>query len=545
LDLSSYPFKRAPRAKQLEALRRSVDERVFALLMEQRTGKSKVVIDTAGLHFFRFLESGGDYADPRGGITGLVISAAPGRVHRNWAKYELPADLPDAIPRMAVVWEASRVSYDKKKRRFVGSLAPQLYDLLGFRGMAVLLLNEGAILTDALRRYVLKFFNARKRVMLTVDEYTLQLLTAGARTSKVLTKMSEHPAAVIKRILDGTPFGNRGPLDAFAGFRFLDPRIFGHETYTTYKHHFAKWETKVFHDNAKGIEREYPSIVKDEDGVPMYQNLEEFSEKLARHSFRVLRSECWDAPPKVYQPVTFQLSAEQRRVYDGLAEEFQAELSDGRVVSATHVLTRYLRLQQVASNYWPPEKVGAIHELCDGNGCPGCDDLGVVITKTKLRRIGAEDPRRDAYLDAIRANAELKTITWARFQEDVDTCMAGLRSLGRSPVQYDGRCSDEEKDAAQDAFQLGGATDLVGNPKSGGRGLKLSAAGLIVNYSNEFSLLTRLQSEDRAEDEAKKTSTGVLDLIAEDTVDEIIVSALRASKSIADYVLRERGGNWL
>lgn len=545
MKFSDYESKRPPRAKQLEALIASADRRVFALLMQQRTGKSKVVIDTAGYHYDRFVAAGGDFAAPRDGITGLLVSAAPGRVHRNWSKYELPADLPDRIPRMDVVWEAGKVRYDKDERRFRGPLAEELYGLLGFEGLAILLVNEGALITDALRRYVLKFLNARKRVMMAVDEYTLQMLTPGARTSKVLLKMGGHPAVVVKRILDGTPFGNRGPLDAYAGFRFLDPAIFGFHTFTDFKHHFAEWETKIFHDNVKGIEREYPSIRRDEEDRPIYQNLDEFMEKLAANSFRVLRSECWDAPPKTYQIASFQLSKEQRRCYDDLAEEYEADLPCGARVSASHVLTRYLRLQQIASNYWPPEKVGVIHGLCDGEGCVACDDLGVIVGKTPLRRIGKDNPRADAYRDVIRANGDVKVITWARFHEDVDACLDVLRGLGRDPVRYDGRCSDAEKDAAQDAFQLGAATDLVGNPRSGGRGLKLSAARLIVNYSNDFSLLTRLQSEDRAEDEAKKESTGVVDLLAEDTVDEVIVAALRASKSIADYVLGERGGRWL
>jgi hypothetical protein len=55
-----------------------------------------------------------------------------------------------------------------------------------------------------------------------------------------------------------------------------------------------------------------------------------------------------------------------------------------------------------------------------------------------------------------------------------------------------------------------------------------------------------LQSEDRAEAEGKKDGTGIVDLVAENTLDDdVIIPALRAKREIADYVMGERRGKWL
>jgi len=534
---SDYLPKRNPRAKQLEAFTKSAEVVNYALLMEQRTGKTKVILDTVAYQYERNL------ANSQEGITALLVVANPGRVHRNWVVKEIPQDLPDRIPRMCLVWDAGRIAYDKKKRRFVGPLATELEALLQFRGLAVLAVNGGAVITESFRRYALKFLLARKRVLAAADEFTLLLKTPNAKTTKVLWHMGEHKAVVMRRILDGTPVGNGGPLDLYGPFRFLDWRILGHQTNASYKAHFAKWETAVVH--RAGKEETYPALMREPDGTPMYQNLDDLATRMAPVSFRVLRSECWDAPAKVYQVYPFQLSPEQRKVYDSLRDEYEAELHDGYHASATHALTRMMRLQQVASNYWPPEKIGLVHVACKGEGCLECDDLGVIPSKTPLRRI---DPKRNPRVDAAREIFALNPgpgIVWCRFHEDVDNVLQLASQMDRLAYRYDGRSTDQEKDLAEDSFQTTVAGLLVGNPASGGRGLRLDNAGWILNYSNQFSLLTRLQGEDRAEAEGKLAGTGIIDLVAEDTVDETIVDSLRANKSIADFVLRERGGKWL
>jgi len=321
---------------------------------------------------------------------------------------------------------------------------------------------------------------------------------------------------------------------------FLDWRILGFTSFLAFKHHFAEWEQDTNWQTGK----QYEVIKRSESGDPIYKNLDELQRKLAPISVRVLRRDCWDVPEKVYQIVSFQLTPEQRRIYDELREEFEAELPTGRRVSARHVLTRYLRLQQVSSNYWPSERVGVVHEPCEGEGCVGCEDLGVVIAQTEMRRISNHNPR----LDALAASTQVDRapmLIWCRFHQDIDDVMSLGRDLGMKPVQYDGRCTAEQKDRSEAMFQSGEAGWVVGSQGAGGRGLSFSKADVISYYSNEFSLLRRLQSEERAELKGKVVGTGIRDFVAEDTVDETMVDALRTKKRIVDYVMNEQGGRWL
>ena len=76
-----YDFKTKPFEHQRKAFYMSRDKKAFALLMEQGTGKTKVIIDNAA------------YLYAKGEITSLVV-IAPNGVHRNCLK-EIDTHMPE------------------------------------------------------------------------------------------------------------------------------------------------------------------------------------------------------------------------------------------------------------------------------------------------------------------------------------------------------------------------------------------------------------------------------------------------------------------
>jgi SNF2 family DNA or RNA helicase len=85
----------------------------------------------------------------------------------------------------------------------------------------------------------------------------------------------------------------------------------------------------------------------------------------------------------------------------------------------------------------------------------------------------------------------------------------------------------------------------VGNPQTGGYGITLTAANTVIYYSNGYDLEKRLQSEDRAHRIGQKKSVTYIDLIAEKTVDEKIVKALRKKIDIASQIMGEELKEWI
>lgn len=518
--MTDYVPKTEPWLHQARTFVDSRDVPAHALLMEPRTGKSKVVIDTAA------------YQYELGAITALLIVAEPSGVPRNWATDEIPAHLPDRVPRMVHVWDAARFA-----RR---ATQEELERLLNFRGLAVLCVKgQATILTQNFRRYCARFLKVRQRVMLVGDETTLFCKTPGSKQTKVMTAIADRPEVRFKRILDGTP-ALESPLDLHAQFRVLGPGLLGARTFAEYKARYAIYEDRRVYDPKTGQSRAYPELQG-------FQDLEGLRDLMDAHSTIVTRRDAFpNMPAQVVCPLYLTLSREQRRVYDAIRSEHEAELGDGGLLTVTNVLTRYMRLQQIASNRIPSRRVLTFCPACRGDGCEGCDGLGALEAHEPERLVDPDNnPRLEALEDQLSRTRE-PFIVWCRFTGDVDDAFALCERLRLAPVRYDGRVSGEQKAENKRAFQEGRAGAFVGNPVSGGRGLTLRAARTIFNYSHFFSLMTYVQGNDRAEDPEATRGTSVVDLVAEDTVDEDIALAHAAKQSLSDLLMKRKRetGSW-
>ena len=86
---------------------------------------------------------------------------------------------------------------------------------------------------------------------------------------------------------------------------------------------------------------------------------------------------------------------------------------------------------------------------------------------------------------------------------------------------------------------------FVGQPRTGGYGITLTAASTVVYYSNSYDLEIRIQSEDRAHRIGQKKSVTYIDLVSPKTIDEKILGALKAKIDLAGQVLGDDARQWL
>ena len=80
------------------------------------------------------------------------------------------------------------------------------------------------------------------------------------------------------------------------------------------------------------------------------QNVPELTRNIEGHSFRVLKKDCLDLPPKIYQRHYVEMSPKQEKLYNEMRKEFIAEM-EGETIDAPEAITRLLRLQQLQSYY--------------------------------------------------------------------------------------------------------------------------------------------------------------------------------------------------
>ena len=143
---------------------------------------------------------------------------------------------------------------------------------------------------------------------------------------------------------------------------------------------------------------------------------------------------------------------------------------------------------------------------------------------------------------------EGKAIIWAHWRHDIKTVVDVIeKKYPGSVVTYYGDTTQDERQSAIKQIQDPNSPVrfLVGTPQTGGYGITLTAASTMIYYSNGYDLEKRQQSEARIDRIGQVKHMTYIDIIAEDTVDEKIVSALRKKINIASKVMGEELKEWI
>ena len=462
-------FTGTPYAHQREHVETHWQDAAHALFWEMGTGKSYTIVHTAAALF------------GAGRIESLVV-VAPKGVYRNW-EGEIAKHWPGALAPSVLAW-------GQKKRPTIR---------LG--QLAVFLLNVEALATARGETALLEWLKTTPS-LLVVDEST-SVKNHRAKRTKALARLAQ--LAPYRRILTGSPI-TQSPLDLFGQLSVLDARPLGFTSFWTFRGRFAQVQ------KVKMGTKEFSQVTG-------YRNLEQLQDLLSPISSRVLKEECLDLPPKVYERREVELTDDQRTAYADMVKESKAVL-EGATVTAPIALTQILRLHQIACGFT-------------------MSDEGVVCTLSNLRV--------DALLDLVDETGG-KVIVWAPYVPLIVMLRANLlQSFGpRSVVTYYGATTPDERVEAVDRFQNDRLCRFfVGNPQTAGYGLTLTAASTVVYFANGWKLEERMQSEDRAHRIGLDHSVTYVDLVAPGTVDERILEALRAKRDIANEVLGEQWREWI
>ena len=428
----------------------------------------------------------------KGKINSAVIIAPKG-VYRNWYSQEIPNHMPGHIDYKSVLWTAST---SKKKDKEYQQLFKVDYDL------HILVMNVEAFSTKRGQDFALKFMRCHD-VLLAVDESTT-IKTPTAKRTKAITTMA--PMARYRRILTGSPV-TKSPLDLFSQCRFLNEHLLGFGSYYAFRQRYAHMVSRNFGGRQVQI-------------VGSYQRLDELSDNLKPFSYRVLKEDCLDLPDKIYIKREVELTPEQQNHYNSMKSIALTALK-GKRVSAPHVLTQMMRLHQITCGHI---------KLDDGK----TEDI--------------KNNRLNELMDVLE-EVEGKVIIWANYIYDIEKIVKCIiKKYGEeSVVDYYGAIDSETRQKNITEFQdpRSKVRFFVGNPQTGGYGITLTQANTVIYYSNGYDLEKRLQSEDRAHRIGQKKSVTYVDFIAQKTVDEKIVKALRKKIDIASEILGEELRDWI
>ena len=427
----------------------------------------------------------------KGKIDGALIIAPKGVV-KTWYEQELPTHLPNHIDNTTVLWQSNITKSQQEKLDSVLENEMLLH---------ILVMNVEALSTEKGVNFARKFINSHKTLM-AIDESTT-IKTPTARRTKNIILLGKQ--AKYKRIMTGSPI-TKNPLDLYTQCEFLDPWLLDFTSYYAFRNRYA--EMKTLNLSGRSIQV-----------VHKFRNLSELSDRLKNFSYRVLKEDCLDLPEKIFIKRHVKLTAEQRKLYEEMKKKAIAHMN-GKASSTMTVLTQLMRLHQITCGYFTAD-----------------DGTSQAIPSNRMNEL----------IDILE-ETEGKVIIWANYQLNVSEIIETLtKKFGKqSCVHYYGLTPQEARQSSITRFQTDSECRfLVGTPQTGGYGITLTQANTVIYYSNGYDLEKRLQSEDRAHRIGQKKNVTYIDLIAEDTVDEKIVKALRDKINIASEVMGEELKKWI
>ena len=479
--MQDYRFKNKPYAHQAAYLHRFWNQDEAALFADMGTGKSYMLINNMCMLY------------DNGHINGALIIAPKG-VFRNWAELELPKHIPDHVTWSVGLWNPQPRKHQKEALDAMFDLDDKMH---------ILVMNVEAFSSEKGKKFAERFLIAHNALM-AVDESTT-IKSPSAQRTKTIYKLGK--LAKYRRILTGSPI-TKSPLDLYTQCAFLNPDLLGFASFYAFQNRYAVMARRSFGP------REFNQVVG-------YRRLDELNEKLQPFAFRVTKEECIDLPPKIYTRRDVPLTEEQAEAYEQMKKTALTLLENGALTTTTTALTQILRLHQICCGHLKTDD-GETHPI--------------------------KNNRLDALMECVEETSG-KIIIWASYTHDILEIYKALSQAygGGSAATYYGATEGEERQKIVTKFQDPDSElrFFIGQPKTGGYGLTLTAASTMIYYSNNYDLEIRLQSEDRAHRIGQTKSVTYIDLIAPKTIDEKIVEALRSKIDIASTVLGEDIKKWL
>ena len=256
----------------------------------------------------------------------------------------------------------------------------------------------------------------------------------------------------------------------------------------------------------------------EKNGYPQFVGTKQFGlakvrEAIFEDSYAVKRADCFDLPPRENITEYIRLKGESARVYDEMAEEMVARLENGEITEASIALVLALRLAQIT---------GGTTKTTDGN-----------VVRVGREKLDALKPHLE---DALER--EEKLVVAARFKPDMDAIASMADKLGLKVWQIRGGIKRQETDEYIREFRKwDDAGVMVVQPQAASLGIDLSTASKMIWMSLTPSYVDYTQCCDRIA--LSRNSTTFVYLLAEGTVDELLMETLENDHDVAQMIITD------
>jgi SNF2 family DNA or RNA helicase len=390
---------------------------------------------------------------------------------------------------IVAVWEEEFIKYAGFPYSLLvltGSSAKKVEQLqkIPEQGLQVAVLNYDSI--SLLEAELLQW----RADFIVADEST-RIKNPNAKTSKAVHRIAKK--CRYRMILTGSPI-TQNPLDLYSQYKMLDDSIFGTSFYA-FKNRYA----------VLGYFKQPVA----------YQNLPELVEKAHSIAYRVTKADALDLPETIDEVHPIILESKAMRLYKEFVRDSYMELSKGEV-TATNILTRILRLQQMTGGF-----IKADEEL----------DRYEAVSTAKMEAL------EDILDSALEAGDKL--VIMARFLPEIHEIS---KLLDKKAIGY-ALIHGGIKDRAEEIRRFQEEQDcqvFLGQIQTSSMGITLTAASTCVFYSLSYNYADYIQAKARIHRIGQKKKCVYIHLIAKGTIDETVMEALQRKEDIAHAIV----DNW-
>lgn len=381
-------------------------------------------------------------------------------------------------------WEARVLLGDKKKRL----KALNKLENWPFKALRIAVINY----ESTHREGIFEALAAYKPDLIVCDE-SQRIKNPSAAQSKALHKLGD--AAPFRMILSGTPVQNNA-VDLYSQYRFLDPAVYGANFYA-FKNRYCIMGGYGQHQ------------------IVGYRNMDELVEKEHSVAYRVTKEECLDLPQQTFINRYVQFTDAEQAIYEQLRKSSFLELETGENVTATTILTMYLRLMQLTGGFLTADE----------------------STRPKQVNTAKLDALADIIDDYV-VDAGKKLVIFARFRAEI----AAIENLLRlRKIQYGSIYGDvpmEERGKIVEDFQTNPDTKVfVAQIQTAGLGITLHAASTAVFYSYDYNYANYAQALARIHRIGQRLPVTYIHLVVDGSIDEKILAALENKEDMAKTVV--------
>jgi len=487
IDLSRCKLK--PFKHQIIGIEKLVNDPIVALFDEMGSGKSFQVITAAQILFEQ-------------GIINKVLIIAPASVRTVW--YD--PDFGEIHKHLFNEFPAAIYEFHSSVRMW-GNTDPKTTKL------QFMISNYEFIRSSSRLEQLLPY--CTNKTLLVLDESSA-VKSYKAKQTIACLQLRRACGRVV--LLNGTPIANN-PGDLFSQANIMDPKILGCKSYFHFRSRYAVmggWMNKV---------------------IVQWHDIDDIQRRLAPYVLRRLKTDCIDLPEKLDSVVmAIPMDPPTWKIYKEMKDEMVAWISESSVSSASQAIVKAIRLAQITSGF-----LGGVEEVINEDGVIEYQPIAV-------KEVGRE--KLDFFLswlnDQLDVDPNIKILVWCRFRAEVKRLYDELE-IKYPKIKLGKIWGGQKREERDEALQLlnpstmpTGPVVVIGTPASGSMGLNLTGAHIVFYLSNDFSLKTRLQSEDRVHRPGQVHSVSYYDIVAtgpngQKTIDHSVVKALKNKQNLADF----------